>query len=79
MQGMSRASTIMLLGVLVLLAPFSGFPMALRALFEFVFGVVVFSIGLSMRLHAVRRAHEATIAAPETLGESIKVSDAVSP
>lgn len=71
MQGMSRAGMLMLLGILVFLAPLSGFPMALRALFEFVLGAAIFGIGLSMRLRAVRRAHEAASIAVEMPGESV--------
>ena len=70
---MSRAGMLMLLGVLVFLAPLSGFPMALRALFEFVLGAAVFSIGLSMRLRAVRRAHEAAAVVADTQSENTEI------
>ena len=48
---MSRAGTLILLGVLVMITPFSGFPMSLRALLSFVFGLGVLIIGLRMRAH----------------------------
>jgi hypothetical protein len=40
---------LILLGVLTIIAPFSGLPMALRSLFSFVFGACVLAVGLSMR------------------------------
>ncbi len=46
---MSRASTLILLGVLVILAPFSGLPIAFRNLFAVIFGACVLGIGLAMR------------------------------
>ncbi len=46
---MSRASVLILLGVLVILAPFSGFPIALRSLFSLVLGACVIGIGLMLR------------------------------
>ncbi|MCX6787166.1 MAG: hypothetical protein NTY93_01415 [Candidatus Kaiserbacteria bacterium] len=48
---MSRASFLILLGVLVILAPFSGLPMAFRSLLAVIFGSCVLGIGLSMRAH----------------------------
>ena len=48
---MSRASFLILLGVLVILAPFSGLPVALRSLLAIIFGACVLGIGLSMRAH----------------------------
>jgi len=46
---MSRASTLILLGVLVIIAPFSGFPVALRSFFSVVLGAFVLGIGLALR------------------------------
>ncbi|MFH1178301.1 MAG: hypothetical protein V1711_01060 [bacterium] len=46
---MSRSSTFILLGILIILAPFSGLPVSLRSLFTVIFGVCVLVIGLSMR------------------------------
>lgn len=48
---MSRSSTLILLGVLVILAPFSGFPMSIRSLIAVICGACVLGIGLSMRVH----------------------------
>ena len=46
---MSRAGTLILLGVLVIITPFSGFPMAFRSLLSFIFGACIVCIGLLMR------------------------------
>jgi hypothetical protein len=46
---MSRPSTLILLGILVIIVPFSGLPMAFRSLLELILGVSVLIIGLSMR------------------------------
>ena len=64
---MSRTSTLILLGVLVILAPFSGLPVAVRNLLAVIFGACVLGIGLSMRAreaHAAQQAVE-TPPAPE--------------
>ncbi len=52
---MSRTGTLILLGVLVMLTPFSGLPVALRSLLLVVFGLSVLGIGLSLRVSEVRR------------------------
>jgi hypothetical protein len=54
---MSRTSTLILLGILVILTPFSGLPMAIRSLLEVIFGACVFGIGLALRVHEARSAH----------------------
>lgn len=51
---MSRTSTLILLGILIVLTPFSGFPISFRTLLAVVFGACVSGIGLSMRAHEVR-------------------------
>ena len=51
---MSRASTLILLGILAVLVPFSGFPIAIRSLFAVILGACVAGIGLSMRAHEAR-------------------------
>ena len=48
---MSRASTFILLGVLVILVPFSGLPVTIRSLLSVIFGACILGIGLSMRAH----------------------------
>ena len=51
---MSRTSTLILLGLLVILAPFSGLPISIRNLFAVIFGACVLGIGLSLRAHKAR-------------------------
>ena len=51
---MSRTSTLILLGILVILAPFSGLSISLRNLLAVIFGACVLGIGLSMRARAAR-------------------------
>ena len=46
---MSRTSTLILLGILVVIVPFTGFPMNIRSLFNVILGACVLGIGLSMR------------------------------
>jgi len=46
---MSRTSTLILLGILVILVPFTGFPMNIRSLLEVIFGAYVLGIGFSLR------------------------------
>lgn len=53
---MSRSSTLILLGVLTILAPFSGLPMAFRSLLSVIFGACVLGIGFSMRAREVHKA-----------------------
>ena len=54
---MSRNSTLILLGILTILTPFSGLPIAIRSLLLVMFGVCVFGIGLTLRAREVRNAH----------------------
>jgi hypothetical protein len=51
---MSRSSTLILLGVLVILVPFSGLPTALRSLLAAILGACVLGIGLSIRAREAR-------------------------
>jgi hypothetical protein len=46
---MSRPSTLILLGILIILAPFSGLPINIRTLLLVVFGAYTLGIGLSLR------------------------------
>ncbi|MFA5942668.1 MAG: hypothetical protein WC798_03285 [Candidatus Paceibacterota bacterium] len=48
---MSRASTLILLGIFVILAPFSGLPITIRNLLSVIFGACVLGIGLALRVH----------------------------
>lgn len=71
---MSRNSTLILIGVLTVLIPFSGLPIAIRTLLTVISGACVFGIGLALRTaeaHKVQqsagggRPHVATLD-PET-------------
>jgi len=57
---MSRASTLILLGIFVILTPFSGLPMTIRSLLAVVFGAVIFGIGLSLRAQDVHKTSPET-------------------
>lgn len=48
---MSRPSILILLGILVVLTPFSGLPIAVRTVLYVVFGAYVLGIGISLRTH----------------------------
>jgi len=51
---MSRTSTLILLGFLIMLVPFSGLPMSIRSLLAAIFGASVLGIGLAIRAHEAR-------------------------
>jgi len=53
---MSRNGTLILLGVLVILTPFSGLPMNIRSLLAVILGACVLGIGFSMRAREARSA-----------------------
>ncbi|MBU6323819.1 MAG: hypothetical protein KGI41_03715 [Patescibacteria group bacterium] len=62
---MSSGSVLILLGVLILLAPFSGLPFSWLTLVLLVIAVVVIGIGINVRTKKAPPA-AATAAAPET-------------
>jgi len=51
---MSRTSTLILLGILTILTPFSGLPIAFRTLLTVIFGASVVGIGLMLRTREAR-------------------------
>ena len=59
---MSRPSILIVLGVLTMLAPFSGLPIAFRTLLTVIFGACVLGIGLPLRTEKAR--HPEQIPAP---------------
>ncbi len=59
---MSRASVLMLLGVLIVLTPFSGLPIAFRTFLSVIFGGIVFAFGLSARVQVTRAPEQAPTA-----------------
>lgn len=67
---MSRASTLILLGVLGILAPFSGLPLGVRNFFAVIFGAAVLGIGLALRVRDVHEAHEAKVETPPVVPET---------
>lgn len=56
---MSRNGMLIALGVLIILAPLSGLPLSAWRLLEIIFGVGVFSIGLSTRASEARNQQKA--------------------
>lgn len=60
--GMSRSSALILLGVLVILAPFSGLPAAIRSLLAVLFGAAVMGIGFFLRAKEAERVMSAAAA-----------------
>jgi hypothetical protein len=52
---MSRTSALILLGIIVVLTPFSGLPIAFRSLINVVCGIAVLGIGLLLRTHEVHQ------------------------
>ena len=46
---MSRAGTLILIGILIVLAPVSGLPMSVRMFLSIVFGACVIAIGIIIR------------------------------
>ncbi len=66
---MSRSSSLIIFGILVVLAPFSGLPSSWLAVLLPLFGIVVALVGLSLRLAEIKTSK--TVApspeiAPET-------------
>ncbi len=55
---MSKTSTLILLGVLTILAPFSGLPIKLWTFMVVVLGACVAIVGLMLRAHETHRARE---------------------
>ncbi|HVB19793.1 MAG TPA: hypothetical protein VNF51_00695 [Candidatus Paceibacterota bacterium] len=53
---MSRTSTLIFLGILTILAPFSGFPIAFRNLLTVIFGACVVGIGFALRTNETKNA-----------------------
>ena len=57
---MSRPSILILLGILTVLVPFSGLPIALRTLLSVILGAAVAGISLSLRTDMARPAPPVT-------------------
>lgn len=63
---MSTPSTLILLGVLILLFPYLGLPHVWSNLFIAIFGIIVFAIGFGLRNRAVKIAEHTTNPPPPT-------------
>jgi len=64
---MSRTNTLIVLGLLMILTPFSGLPISLRTVCAVIFGVSVVGIGLSDRAREIRRKQQKVSEAPEVV------------
>ncbi len=53
---MSRTSALIVLGILTLITPFSGLPMALRSLLTVACGASILGIGLMLRAREAKSA-----------------------
>ena len=62
---MSRSSVLILLGVLTMLAPFSGLPSPLRTLLTVIFGASVLGMGVALRTREMRHRSPVATASPE--------------
>lgn len=58
---MSRASTLIVLGILLLITPFSGLPSFFRTILIILFAALVVGIGFAIRLSEVRAAKRASM------------------
>lgn len=67
---MSRTSTLILLGILIVLTPFSGLPIAFRTLIAVILGVCVSGIGFAIRVHEARSMQSQAIVPPPTTATS---------
>ena len=61
---MSRTSTLILLGIIVMLTPFSGLPIAIRSLISVICGIAILGIGLMLRTREVHQAQPTETPAP---------------
>lgn len=73
---MSRSSVLILLGILVMLVPFSGLPSSFRTFLALALGAGILAIGLSMRMERVRASKAQHT--PEPLPEPISEPQAMS-
>ncbi|MHB8710660.1 MAG: hypothetical protein ACYC6X_03905 [Minisyncoccota bacterium] len=57
---MSRTSTLILIGILVILVPFSAFPISFRTFLAVILGACVSGIGLATRAQEIREMRSRT-------------------
>ncbi len=67
---MSRTSTLILLGVLTILTPFSGLPIAFRNLLAVIFGACVAAIGLTLRAREARHTMDSVSGEARSMQQS---------
>lgn len=70
---MSRTGALILIGILVILTPFSGFPIGLRSILLVVLGLMVLSIGLSLRRSEVQKAESDIVAHSSSESHNLSV------
>lgn len=75
---MSRTSTLILLGILTMLTPFSGLPNTYRSVLIVAFGVAILGIGLSLRSEETQRVH-ADVQVPEPAAPEEPIVPTISP
>lgn len=61
---MSRTSALILLGILVMLTPFSGLPIAIRSLISVICGIAILGIGLMLRTREVHQSQPTETPSP---------------
>lgn len=61
---MSNASTLIVLGILGIILPFSGLPVAIRSFLTVVFGAWIIGIGFSLRKQSVKEVQPPPPPAP---------------
>ena len=71
---MSRESILIILGILVIVAPWSGFPLAWLKWAFLIFGLAVVLIGFTLRRRTAPGAHPVPPAEPEPRAARIALS-----
>ncbi len=76
---MSRSGILIVLGVLIILAPFSGLPVSIRSFLAVVFGAGVSVMGLMLRSSEIRSRRSQVAPAeaetPEVSGEEVATAE----
>lgn len=76
---MSRTSTLILLGILTILTPFSGLPIAFRTLLAVIFGACVASIGLMLRTREARHTMDSVTGEARTMQPPVESTPVTPP
>ncbi len=67
---MSRTGTLILVGILTIVTPYSGLPVSVRSMLSIAFGAVVVSIGLSLRAKEAKELDTAGVVSASQNEES---------